>query len=45
MLHILVINEEVVLYAECFSLLSAISKLGRAKMLSIEHTNAVYFQT
>lgn len=42
MLHILVIRDEVVLYAECFSLLNDISKIRKAKMFSIESTNAVY---
>jgi len=44
MLHILVTREEVVLYAECFSLLGDISEIGKAKMFSIESSNAVYLQ-
>lgn len=42
---VLVIRDEVVLCAECFPLLNGISKIGRAKMFSIESTNAVYLQT
>lgn len=41
MLHILVIWDEVVLYVK-WSLLSDISKIGKATMFGIESTNAVY---